>query len=267
MPRINRTKEEEDSVADFGPNFLEGTARSLRVLTAFGRDNPKMTLSEIATMLELPRATVRRTLLTLVQLDFMAKEGNAFWLTPRVLTFATAYLSSDIVPTVMQPLTRRVSDVLAEACAAAVLQQEDVVLVARANPPGRSLLADMAIGYRLPAYCSALGRMLLDPARPEETDRILTSRPLTAVTSHTLTDPDVVRARIIADHAQGFSIVDQEAEIGFRSIAVPVRYRDGRIACSLHVGTHTERASVGKMIDDYLPVLRRAADDAKAMLI
>lgn len=267
MPRINRTKEEAENVADFGPSFLEGTARSLRVLTAFGQANPKMTLSEIASMLDLPRATVRRTLLTLVQLDYMAKEGNAFWLTPRVLTFATSYLSSDIVPTVMQPMTERISAELHEACAAAVLQQDEVVLVARANPGGRTLLADMAIGYRLPAYCSALGRMLLDPAKPEEMDRILSSRPLTPMTAYTLTDPEVVKARIIADHAQGFSIVDQEAEIGFRSIAVPVRHRNGAIVCSLHVGTHTERASVGKMIDDYLPVLRRVAADAATMLV
>jgi len=226
-----------------------------------------MTLSEIAAMLDLPRATVRRTLLTLVHLDFMAKEGNAFWLTPRVLTFATAYLSSDIVPTVMQPITERISAELNEACAAAVLQQEDVVLVARANPARRAILADMAIGYRLPAYCSALGRMLLDPADPALMDRVLTSRPLIPMTDHTLIDPDVVKARVIADHAQGFSVVDQEAEIGFRSIAVPVRRRNGTIACSLHIGTHTERASVGKMIDDYLPVLRHAAADATMMLV
>jgi len=267
MPRINRMKEDEDNVAEFGANFLEGTARSLRVLTAFSADNPRMTLSEVAALLDLPRATVRRTLLTLVQLDYMAKEGNSFWLTPRVLTFATAYLSSNIVPTVMQPLVSRVSSELRESCAAAVLQHEDVVLVARANPPGRVFLADMAIGFRLPAYSTALGRMLIDPRNTEAMNRILGAEPLPKITPHTLTDPEVLKARIIADHAQNFSIVDQEAEIGFRSIAVPVFHRDGSIACALHVGTHTERASVGRMIDEFLPVLRQVANEATSMLL
>lgn len=267
MPRINRMKEDEENVLEFGPNFLEGTARSLRVLTAFGADNPKMTLSEVAALLDLPRATVRRTLLTLVQLDYMAKEGNSFWLTPRVLTFATAYLSSNIIPTVMQPLVTRVSAELKESCAAAVLQQEEVVLVARANPPARVFLADMAIGFRLPAYSTALGRVLIDPQDSETMNRILGSETLPKITPHTLIDPGVLKARIIADHAQNFSIVDQEAEIGFRSIAVPVRHRNGSIACALHVGTHTERASVGRMIDEFLPVLRAAAAEATAMLL
>ncbi len=267
MPRINRSKEDADNVAEFGPDFLEGTARSLRVLTAFSADNPKMTLSEVAALLDLPRATARRTLLTLVQLDYMAKEGNIFWLTPRVLTFANAYLSSNIVPTVMQPLVRKVSDQLQESCAAALLQNEHVVLVSRASPSQRPLLSDLAIGYSLPAYCTALGRMLIDPDDSAMMDRILKSQPLTKITPHTLTDPDVLKARIIADHAQGYSIVDQEAEPGFRSIAVPVRHRDGTIVCAIHVGTHTERASMGRMIDEFLPVLRHAAADATTMLI
>lgn len=266
MPRINRSKEDEENLAELGPNFLEGTARSLRVMAAFGPRNPRMTLSEIAALLDLPRATVRRTLLTLVQLDYMAKEGNVFWLTPRVLTFASAYLSSDIIPTVMQPLIERVSAKLQESCAAAILQQEEVVLVARAGP-ARAISADLAIGYRLPAHCSALGRVLLGALDPEALDRALNSRPLAKATPNTLVDPEVLKARIIADREQGFSIVDQEVEAGFRSIAVPVRRRDGTVACALHVGTHTERASVGRMIDEFLPVLREAAADATAMLV
>lgn len=266
MPRINRAKEDYENVAAFGANFLEGTARSLRVMAAFGPDNPSMTLSEIAALLDLPRATVRRTLLTLVQLDYMVKEGNAFRLTPRVLTFATAYLSSDIIPTVMQPLVSRISAQLQESCAAAILQGDEVVMVARASPT-RAISADLAIGHRLPAYCTAVGRVLLGPLEPEALDRVLKSRPLTKATIHTLVDPEVLKARIVADREQGFSIVDQEAELGFRSIAVPVRRRNGTVACALHVGTHTERASVGRMIDEFLPVLRAAAQDAAAMLV
>jgi IclR family pca regulon transcriptional regulator len=265
LPRINRTKEYEENVAQFGPNFLEGTARSLRVMALFGPDNPKLTLSEIAKMLDLPRATVRRTLLTLVQLDYMAKEGNIFWLTPRVLTFAAAYLSSDIIPTVMQPLVERASMKLQEACAAAILQQDEVVLVSRASP-SRSVTADMSIGYRVPAYCSALGRVLLGALDAERLDKALSARPLAKLTANTLVDPEVVKARIIADREQGFSIADQEVEIGFRSIAVPVRSRSGAVVCALHVGAHTERASIGRMIDEFLPTLRAVAADASTML-
>lgn len=265
MPRINRTKEYEESVAEFGPNFLEGTARSLRVMALFGPENPKLTLSEIAKTLDLPRATVRRTLLTLVQLDYMSKEGNIFWLTPRVLTFSTAYLTSDIIPTVMQPLVERASAKLQESCAAGILQQDEVVMVSRASP-SRALTADLSIGYRVPAYCSALGRVLLGGLDNDTLDKMLANRTFIKLTPSTLIEPAVVKARIIADREQGFAIADQEVEMGFRSIAVPVRRRGGGLACALHVGTHTGRASIGQMIDEFLPVLREIAADASTML-
>lgn len=262
MPRTNRTQEDEEKIAEYGPDFLEGTARSLRVMTAFSADNPSMTLSEVASLLDLPRATVRRTLLTLVHLGYMAKEGNAFRLTPRVLTFATAYLSSDIIPTVMSPLVRRMSARLGEACAAAILHGREVVMIARASPM-RAVSADLAIGHRLPAYCTALGRVLM---KPEEIDELL-SEPLPRMTPYTLVDVDALKARIIADQTQGFSIVDQEAELGFRSISVPVHHHSGSIVCALHIGVHTEQASVGRMIDEFLPILRETAAEASTMLV
>jgi IclR family pca regulon transcriptional regulator len=265
MPRANRSQEEEESVRAFGPDFLESTARSLRILNLFGPELQRMTMSDAANRLQISRATARRTLFTLVQLGYLRAEGNSFVLTPRVLSFASAYLSSDTVATVMQPLVQTVSDKLNHASAAGVLDGDNVVLVARASP-SRATTADMRIGYRLPAYCTSVGRVLLGALSDAELDRILDTPPA-RLTARTIVDPAVLRTRVVADRKKGFSIVDQEAEEGFRSIAVPVSNRQNRVVCAVHVGVHTGQASIGQMIDEFLPVLKDIAAEARTMVI
>lgn len=266
MPKRNRSAEEEKLFREHGADFLENTARSLKVLTFFGRQSRRLTLSDVAKALDLPRATVRRTLHTLTVLEYLSVEGNTFGLTPKVLTFANAYLSSDVVPVVMQPLVDKLSDRLNESCAAAVLQGANIVMVARASP-ARALALDMRVGFALPAYCSALGRALLTGLNDAEAADAIGRMNLVRLTPLTITDESALLARIAADRVQGYSLVDQEAEMGYRSIAVPVRQAGGAVRCALHVGVHTERASLDQMTELFLPSLVEIADQAGTMLI
>src|SRR5215469_10149275 len=94
MPRVKRTPAEQRLADKAGPDFLEALARGLRIMQAFGRDRRQLTLSDIARLVDLPRASVRRTLHTLVHLGFAETDDRLFRLTPRVLTLASAYLLS-----------------------------------------------------------------------------------------------------------------------------------------------------------------------------
>jgi len=266
MPRTTRTEEEKAVLQGLGPDFLEGTARSLRIFTLFGGANRRMTLSEVAKAVCMPRATVRRTLYTLTVLEYLDVEGNTYGLTPKVLSLASAYLSSDVVPAVMQPLVDKLSAKLNEACGAAVLQGEQTVLIARASPE-RAVTLDLRVGYALPAYCSSIGRVLLGALDAEGLTAALAKIEPVKFTPQTIVLRDELIARIITDRQQGYSIVDREAEPGFRSIAVPVKQADGKVRCALHVGVHTERATVGQMIDRFLPSLLATAAEAQTMLV
>ena len=109
MPRVKRSEAEQDLVESAGPEFLEALARGLRVIEAFGRDRRQLTLSDAARAVDLPRASVRRTLHTLVQLGYAETDGRLFKLTPRILTLATSYLLSDPLSDILQPAVERVS--------------------------------------------------------------------------------------------------------------------------------------------------------------
>ena len=75
------------------------------------------------------------------------------------------------------------------------------------------------------------------------------------------------RITIITDREKGYSLVDREAEPGFRSISVPVRRYDGAIVAAINMGAHVDRVSTGEMIDRFLPLLRDAADSVKPLLL
>lgn len=263
MPRLKRTEEEK---ARGGADFIESLDRGLRVLQAFGIDRRPMTLSDIARIANLPRATTRRILLTLQTSGFVAGDERLFSLTPRVLLLASAYLTSNQINTVMQPLMDEVAAKAREVCSVAVLDGDDVVFVARSSPT-RMFSTGLDIGYRLPAFCTSVGRVLLSRFGNDDLSGKLNRMILTATTSTSLLDKPTLIATIIADRTKGYSLVDGEAEEGFRSVSVPIRRYDGAIIAAANIGAHVDRITTGEMIDRFLPLLKDMSATAQPLLV
>jgi IclR family pca regulon transcriptional regulator len=266
MPRIKRLPEEERLAKDAGPEFLEALARGLRVIQTFGQEHRQLSLSDVAKLVELPRASVRRTLHTLIHLGFAETDGRMFRLTPRVLMLAGAYLGSNPVSTLIQPALERLSGGINEACSAAVLDGDDMVMIAHASP-ARVLQLSGQIGLRIPAVSSSLGRILLASFDDKQLEQLLVRAHVKRLTPQTLVKKDELRRAILKARSEGYSLVDQEVELGFRSISVVLRRRDGKAIGSLNVGVHSERGSPETMIKTFLPKLRALADDLQQQLI
>jgi IclR family transcriptional regulator, pca regulon regulatory protein len=232
MPRINRSDAEASLAEKAGPEFLEALARGLRIIQTFGQDRRQLSLSDIAKLVELPRASVRRTLHTLIHLGFAETDGRMFRLTPRVLTLAGAYLLSNPISNILQPALEGLSADLNEACSAAVLDGDDIVMIAHASPP-RVLQLSGQIGLRLPAISSSLGRILLADLDDDRLNAFLARSKPKQLTPYTVVDKDELRRTILKARTDGYSLVDQEVEVGFRSISVALRRLDGKTIGSL----------------------------------
>jgi IclR family transcriptional regulator, pca regulon regulatory protein len=265
MPRVKRSQQEQENVDVHGPDFLESLARGLRVIRAFNVAPRPMTLSEVAKIADLPRATARRTLHTLERLGYVTGDGKLFRLTSRVLTLASAYLSSNQISTVLQPAMDRVAGLAQEVCSAAILDGDDAVFIARASP-ARVFLTGLEIGYRLPAFCTSVGRALLGGLNDKELAEFIKRIEPKAMTPHTVVTKPKLKTIIASDRLKGYSLVDQEAEPGFRSIAAPVRRYDGVVVAAINIGAHVDRVSVARLRDDYLPLLRAAATEVQPLL-
>ena len=266
MPRLLRSEQEKSFVKEQGPEYLELLARGLRVLTAFTADKRQMTLSEVAVVVNLSRATARRALHTLERLGYVETDGKLYRLMPRVMTLASAYLSSNGISIVAQPVVERVCRQIGETCSVGILDRTEVVFVARASPR-RIISVDLTVGYRLPAYATGIGRVLLGGLDPDELEALLDQTELAKLTSRTTVDKTLLKAAVIATRETGQCIVDEEAEVGLRSAAVPVRRYDGKIACALQVGVRTEQVSVDRLRDDILPVMKEAAGEIGQMIV
>jgi len=247
-------------------NFVESLDRGLRLLQVFGERSSPMTLSEVAGAAGLPRATARRILFTLQRGGYVSSDGKLFTLTPQVLTLAGSYLRSNQLVAVLQPVLDDISIEAGEISSLAVLDGNEVVFIARASPT-RIFTGGIDIGYRLPSFCTAVGRAMLGRLGDAELkDRLRTMR-REALTPQTITDPKRLHAAIIADRSRGHSLVDREAEPHFRSIAVPVKRYDDTIVAAINIGAHVDRISIEEMVARFLPLLRQGADGVKAALL
>ncbi len=122
----------------------------------------------------------------------------------------------------------------------------------------------LAVGTRLPAFHTSLGRIQLGFLDHAELWRRLMSRRIEAFTPSTIIDVQALYERVREDHAQGFSIVDEELERGLRSIAVPVVDRAGQAIAALNVSTHSTRTTRNEMREHFLPRLRTVAEQISA---
>lgn len=266
MARLRPADAEKRSQSGFGPDFLEALARGMTILTAFDAERRQMTLSDVARAVDLPRATVRRTLYTLERLGYLESDGRLFKLTPRVLALAGAYLGSAGNATALQAACDALCRAFDEACSAAVLDGEQAVMVAHASPL-RFMSSAPGIGFRVPAFCSALGRVLIAGLEDDARSDYLARLALRPLTPKTVTDTAALKQIVDKAARDGFVLADQEAELGFRSLAVPVRRFDDRVVAALNIGVRIERASPKQMKESFLPALLKAAADLKGQVV
>lgn len=248
------------------PNFMTSLARGLIVIQAFSQATPQMTISQLSVKTGLSRAAVRRCLYTLTKLGFAgAEDGSRYSLRPRLLTLSQTYTTSNSLSSAAQPILERMSATLRESFSVATLDGDDIVYIAR-TVGTRVMAVDLHIGSRLPAYCTSMGRVLLAYLPPEELEAYLARAVLTAHTTRTITSVEKLRLALRNVRRNGYALVDQELEVGLRSLAVPVYGPSGRVAATVNLSGNAPRMPVYDMQTRFLPYLRNAAIELGAFL-
>jgi IclR family pca regulon transcriptional regulator len=247
--------------------FVQSLERGLAVIRSFSRERPALTLSEIADLTGLTRAAARRFLITLRDLGYVGSDGRLFSLRPRILELGYSYLSSLPVWEVAKPHLEELADKVRETTSASVLDGTDIVFVARVETK-RIMALTLGVGSRLPAWATAMGRVLLADLAPAQLDDYFTKVRLEALSARTVTDEAELRGIIEQARIQGWTLVDQEVEEGVRSLAVPIRTPDGRAAAALTVCSHAFRVSAERILDEFLPLVletsKRITDEVAA---
>lgn len=250
---------EDDRPAPAAPHardLIAGLEKGLAVICAFDQERPVLSVTEVAACCGLTRAAARRYLITLEHLGYVRSERGRWSLSAKVLRLAQSYMHSGRLPRIVQPELHRLVSALKEASSAGVLDGDDVICIA-ALTAGHLVSSTLQPGTRVPAYCTANGRVLLAALPPAQLELWLAGRRFEPRTPQTLTDPDRLRAEIARVRAQGYALVDQELEIGLRTISVPLVSADGQVLAAINVSAHAARRSAEQLIDECLPALRQ----------
>ncbi|MET9523477.1 IclR family transcriptional regulator domain-containing protein [Streptomyces coeruleorubidus] len=236
------------------PHFVRSFERGLAVIRAFDAEHPALTLSEVARACELTRAAARRFLLTLADLGYVHTDGRRFRLTPRVLELGYSYLAGYTLPQLAEPHLEQLVARVRESSSLCVLDGDDIVYVARV-PTRRIMTASITVGTRFPAYVTSVGRVILAYLPDEDVEARLTGAELKPLTTRTITTRGALRTELRRVRRQGYAVVDQELEEGLRSVAAPVRDRDGEVVAAVNIAVHAGRNSVDSVRRDLLPHL------------
>jgi IclR family transcriptional regulator, pca regulon regulatory protein len=248
-----------DTERERNPDYVQSLERGLAVIKAFGADSPELRLSDVARETGLTRAAARRFLLTLVRLGYVRQDGTTFSLRPRVLELGYAYLSALSLPEVAMPHMEVLVAEVNESSSIAVLDDLDVVYVARV-PTQRIMTITIAVGTRLPAYATSMGRVLLADLDHFDLEERLDRTELQRLTPKTVRDLSTLRQLIDRAGEAGFAMVDQELEQGVRSAAVPIRDASGKVVAAMNVSVHATRMTMQALRRDVVPRLRRTAE-------
>ena len=248
------------------PNFMTSLARGLAVIQAFSQRKRQLTVSQISNKTGFSRAAVRRCLYTLSKLGFAGSDDSRhFYLRARVLGLGHSYISSMPLAAAAQPVLEHVSHVLHESCSIATLDGMEIIYIARANVT-RIMSIDLGVGSRLPAFCTSMGRVLLADLAPDKLEEYLARVEFKRFTDRTVVNAEKLRQVLKVAQRNGYSIVDQELELGLRSMAVPLRNPEGRVVAALNVGAHAQRISIQDLQTRFFPQLQAAAQELCMLL-
>jgi len=248
---------------DFGgfegnPDFVLSLARGLAVIEAF-QDRPDgVTVGDVAARTALSRAAVRRLLMTLELLGYATHSGPVYRLGSRVLRLGFSFLSSHSLAALALPILEEISTAIHESSSLSVLEGDEIVYLAR-SATRRVMSVGLSIGSRLPAYCTSMGRVLLAAQPAGELAAFLERVVLEARTPKTITEKAALADELDRIRDQGYALVDEELELGLRSLAVPVVSRTGRVVAALNTGVHAARVSPPEMVERFLPALKDGA--------
>jgi IclR family transcriptional regulator, pca regulon regulatory protein len=246
-------------------DMIDGLRKGLEVICAFDDGTPKLTQSELAHRLKLSRAAARRYLMTLAALGYMATDGKAYWLTPKVMQLGQSYVASARLPRTVLPALQALTGAFGESTNLCVLEGFEAVYISRVNAP-RLLSTGIEPGTRLPAHTSAGGRLILSFLPEAALDQWLENATLKPYTPLTVTDKMVLKHEIIKMKKQGYGLVESQLEVGLRGLSVPLIDGQGNMVAALSVSMSIATSTQSSAIKRFLPAMREAAAQLRERL-
>ncbi|MGW8762635.1 IclR family transcriptional regulator [Streptomyces sp. NPDC055815] len=223
--------------------LVPAVTRAFDILELFLQGDGTLSAPEITRRLGLPRTTAHELVTTLTARSYLVpapEQPGRYRLGVRTYQLGSRYAEQLDLAAEGHQVAREVADTCGETVHVAVLEDTDVIYIAKVDS-SHAVRMVSAAGRRLPAHCTAVGKMLLAALPQDELDERLEGRELLAMTPRSLTDPDALRAALAEIRILGVAVEQQESNPDVSCVAAPVRNRSGRIVAALSVSVPAHR--------------------------
>lgn len=244
---------------------VKSASRVLDLIELLTRHPDGMQFTALLSATGWPRSSLHGILRTLAargHLDFDESNGR-YRIGLRLWEAGQAFLRGLDLAAVARPHLERARDLIDETVQLAVLDGFENVYVAKVES-SHPLRLQSEVGSRLPAYATGLGKVLLAGLPPVEFERRLATVELVPFTEATITDPDVLRRRLVEIRARGYGLDEGEYTVGVFCVAVPVLGANGETVAAVSSSVPTVRRSAGteaRMVDVLTDAARRVSGE------
>jgi IclR family pca regulon transcriptional regulator len=245
--------------------LIEGLGKGLRVIEAFSDEQPRMTSTECARLTGLTRTAARRYLMSLVHFGYAGTDGKNYWLLPAVLRLGQSYLDAARLPRLSQPFLQRLSMATGESANLAVLDNHEVVYLARSNSP-RIVSIGFHLGARAPAHVVSPGIVILSTWPDSKIEAWIAAHDFAKFTPQTLTEAGTFRDAVHSARRSGHAHVDQHIDVGLAGLAVPLTDRKGHCLGAISTTFQAQGYPQGSALVKLLPALQETAQAIRAVL-
>lgn len=245
---------------------VPGLERGLRLLALFSSDTARFTAPELERLLEVPRTTVFRLLVTLERLGFVERTGSGreYQAGSAVLKLGFEYLASLPLTRLGRPILEALGQKLGYSCNLVVRDEHEIVYLLRTRP-ATVFSSAVHIGTRLPAHATVLGRILLGNLTLDELRSLYPASRLPSQGANTPETVEQLYQLISNDRQRGYVIEEAFYESGISTVAAPIYRADGSIIAALGLTvphTHVPEAERDKL----LKAVRAAAKKLSVVL-
>jgi IclR family KDG regulon transcriptional repressor len=219
---------------------VRAVERAIQILDCFDDEHPERGVSEIALAVDLHKATAHRIIVTLFNNGYLERtQDEKYRLGLKLANLGSKVIRRMDLRSEALPYMTQLVERWGETCDIGIFDQGEVFYI-EVLQGNHALTIAAKVGQRLPAHCTASGRLFLAHLSPQELDDVL-SKPLTRYTDKTPTSPDEIRQQLEQIRQQGFSMDDEEFEAGIRAVSAPVYNHEGTMIAAMSIPTPTNR--------------------------
>lgn len=226
---------------------VRAVERALQILGCFDDDHPERGLTEIAQLVDLHKATTHRIITTLLNFGYIERsvDGQKYRLGLRLASQGFKVINRmDLRREALSYMTQ-LSQRWEEACDLSIFDQGSVFYI-EVLQGHRALTIAAAVGQRLPAHCTASGKVFLAYLTPQQLDTHL-KQALRSYTARTITSHEVLRQQLALIRQQGYGVDDEEYETGIRAISAPIRNQEGLIIAAMSIPSPASRMTLDRI--------------------